>query len=162
MQAAQLPTPCYRLMAEDDLARVLRIEAGGYAYPWSERTFRDCLQASSYECWVAERVPEDKEAAAATLLGYGIISVAAGEAHLLNLCVARNQQGRGLGRELLDWVMARAQVRHAQVMFLEVRPSNRPACDLYDSAGFNEIGVRPNYYPAANGHEDARIMAYQF
>lgn len=149
-----------RLMCAADLPQVLRIEAGGYAFPWSEKTFRDCLQASSYECWVAHAAPPSERAD--SIDGYGILSVAAGEAHLLNLCVARERRGEGLGRVLLDWVMVRAQARGAQVMFLEVRPSNRVACELYENAGFNEVGLRPGYYPAPGGREAARVMAYQF
>lgn len=163
--SARLPRPHYRPMTADDLPRVLRIEAGGYAWPWSEGTFRDCLQASSYQCWVAELAepaPQSPADPAARVAGYGILSVAAGEAHLLNLCVAREHRGAGLGRALLDWVLLCAEHAGAGVMFLEVRPSNHAACALYESAGFNEIGLRPGYYPAPNGTEPARVMAYQF
>ena len=93
------------------------------------------------------------------LVGHGIASVAAGESHLLNLCVRRDQQGRGYGRHLLRHLLAAIAARGAGVVFLEVRPTNWSANALYESVGFREIGIRKDYYPAAIGHEDARVLA---
>lgn len=141
-----------RPMLMADLAAVTKNETRAYAFPWSPGIFADCL-AVEHECWVLEKGDG--------LIGHGILSAAAGEAHLLNLCVARDQQGRGLGRRLLEWMVARARLRQATVIFLEVRPSNRAACELYDSAGFCDVGRRPGYYPDARGSEDARVMAME-
>lgn len=141
-----------RPMLMADLAAVTRNETRAYAFPWSPGIFVDCLSAD-YECWVLAEGDE--------LLGHGILSAAVGEAHLLNLCVGRDHQGRGLGRLLLDWMVARARSRHATVVFLEVRPSNRAACQLYDSYGFCDVGRRVGYYPDARGSEDARVMAME-
>lgn len=141
-----------RSMTSADLAAVTRNESRSYAYPWSPGVFADCL-AAGHECWVLEE--------AGLVIGHGILSAAAGEAHLLNLCVARDRQGEGHGRMLLDWMLARARAREAGVVFLEVRPSNRVACELYDSVGFCEVGRRPGYYPDARGSEDARVMAME-
>ncbi len=141
-----------RGMTSADLAAVVRNESRSYAFPWSPGVFADCL-AAGHECWVLE--------AGGAVIGHGILSTAAGEAHLLNLCVTRDRQGQGLGRMLLDWMLARARARRAGVVFLEVRPSNRVACELYDSVGFCEVGRRPGYYPDARGSEDARVMAME-
>ncbi|MCC5873908.1 MAG: ribosomal protein S18-alanine N-acetyltransferase [Gammaproteobacteria bacterium] len=141
-----------RPMLMADLAAVTRNETRAYAFPWSPGIFADCL-AAEHECWVLQ---DDEE-----LIGHGILSAAAGEAHLLNLCVARDRQGRGLGRLLLEWMVERARSRRATVIFLEVRPSNRAACQLYDSMGFCDVGRRPGYYPDARGSEDARVMAME-
>lgn len=141
-----------RPMQSADLAAVVRNETRAYAYPWSPGIFADCL-AAAHECWVLE----EGEA----VVGHGILAAAAGEAHLLNLCVARDRQGRGLGRLLVEWMLERARRRHAGVVFLEVRPSNRAAWQLYDSIGFCEVGRRPGYYPDARGSEDALVMALE-
>lgn len=69
-------------------------------------------------------------------------------------------QGQGLGRHILSYMLDRAKCLGADVVFLEVRESNRRAYNLYCSAGFNEVGRRVRYYPAHEGREDALIMAY--
>lgn len=141
-----------REMCLTDLDDVMRNEVRSYAFPWTRGTFRDCLRAS-YECWVLM--------SGETIVGHGVLSAAAGEAHLLNVCVSRDRQGDGLGRVLVEHMIEVAERRHAEVVFLEVRPSNVVACKLYDSLGFNEIGRRRNYYPAHDGHEDALVLALQ-
>ena len=153
MVAVPEDTPAaFRAMRGEDLEAVARIEVSAYPYPWSLAIFRDCL-AAGYACWVLARPTG--------LVGYGVLSVAAGEAHLLNLCVAPAQQGRGHGRRVLARMLDLARWHRCERVFLEVRPSNPNAIALYDSAGFNEIGRRPNYYPAARGREDALVMAIE-
>jgi [ribosomal protein S18]-alanine N-acetyltransferase len=137
-------------MAPDDLDRVIENETRSYAFPWTRGVFSDCLK-SRHECWVAVR---DND-----LLGHGILSIGANEAHLLNVCVRRDQQGNGLGRQIVIHMIDRAERRGATVIYLEVRPSNRVAGALYASLGFHEIGLRKDYYPAELGNEDARVLA---
>ncbi|WP_201221062.1 ribosomal protein S18-alanine N-acetyltransferase [Halochromatium roseum] len=147
-----------RRMTEADLSEVMQVECAAYAVPWTEGIFRDCLRASYY-CLVADR--------AGRLIGHAVMSVAAGECHILNLCVAPSHQGRGLGRQLLRRVLALARQREADTAFLEVRASNRGAIRLYQAEGFDEIGLRKGYYPAAeasatsgrSSREDAVLMA---
>jgi len=140
-----------RPLRAQDVPAVLSIERRAYPFPWSEGIFRDCLRAG-HLCW---RLLQHE-----ALIGYGILSVGADEAHLLNLCIAPDVQGHGHGRWLLRALIERARPR-AQRMFLEVRASNRHAMALYDSEGFNEIGRRPRYYPTLNGREDAIVMAME-
>ena len=90
-----------------------------------------------------------------------MLSAAAGEAHILNVCIAPEYQGRGHGRRLLARLVDLARWHHARQVFLEVRPSNPRAINLYRDFGFNEIGLRPNYYPAEKGREDAIVMAME-
>ncbi|MDJ0657819.1 MAG: ribosomal protein S18-alanine N-acetyltransferase [Xanthomonadales bacterium] len=144
------PAPAMRPMTERDVDQVLRIEQSAYPYPWSAGIFRDCLRVG-YSCWILEL--EDQ------LLGYGILSSGAGEAHILNLCIDPRQQGKGYGLRLLDRLIDLARWHHARSIFLEVRPSNQRAIDMYRQRGFENVGRRPNYYPAENGREDAIIMA---
>ena len=141
-----------RPMRQADVEAVAGIEKRSYAFPWSPGIFRDCLRAG-HHCWLLE--------AGANLLGFGVLSAAAGEAHLLNLCIAPEYQGRGHGRRLLKRMLDLARWHGAAQVFLEVRPSNPGAIALYRSEGFNEIGMRPNYYPAAKGREDAIVMAIE-
>ena len=139
-----------RCMLEQDLASVMRIEVAAYPQPWSEGIFRDCLNAN-HQCTLYELEGD--------LVGYSVMSMAAGEAHLLNLCIHPAYQGRGLGAIALEQVLTMAGAKHTGTLFLEVRVSNLAARKLYESAGFNEIGQRFNYYPAARGREDALVFA---
>ena len=137
-------------MQEKDLPDVMRIEHRVYEYPWTYGIFQDCLRYG-YCCWVFERD--------GCLDGYGIMSVAAGEAHILNLCVRPEVQRRGLGRKILGYLVDLARRHEADTVLLEVRPSNHAALKLYHVLGFNEVGMRRNYYPTKDGREDAMILA---
>ncbi|OBU66923.1 ribosomal-protein-alanine N-acetyltransferase [Stenotrophomonas maltophilia] len=141
-----------RALRESDLNAVMAIEMRGYPFPWTRGIFVDCLRAG-YPGLAMERD--------GLLVGYGVLSIAADEAHVLNICIDPLAQSRGLGRRLLRSLVQLASERGAQRVFLEVRPSNAPALALYHSEGFNEIGRRPRYYPAAQGREDAVVMAIE-
>lgn len=144
--------PEMRPLRLDDVAEVVALEARAYEFPWSDGIFRDCLRAG-YNCWV---LVHDN-----TIIGYGVLSVAAGEAHVLNVCISPDAQGAGHGRRLMRRLMDLARWHNSARIFLEVRPSNPRAIQLYHSLGFNEIGRRPNYYPTARGREDALVMALE-
>ncbi len=146
------PPVIIRPMDVEDLDAVMRNEVRAYEFPWTRGVFLDCLRGN-HECWVLDD--------GAAVVGHGVLSCAAGEAHLLNVCVGVEHQGTGLGRTLVEHMLNRGSQRDAEVVFLEVRVTNTVAGTLYESMGFNEIGRRRNYYPAANGHEDARVLALQ-
>ncbi|WP_149196541.1 ribosomal protein S18-alanine N-acetyltransferase [Luteimonas suaedae] len=139
-------------MRVDDLAEVMAIELRAYPFPWTSGIFRDCLRAG-YPAWVLHDQGR--------IIGYGVLSVAAGEAHVLNLCVDPEVQGQGHGRRLLRALLRIARDQGVVRVFLEVRPSNPQAIALYHDEGFNEIGRRPRYYPAMRGREDAIVMAIE-
>ena len=141
-----------RPMRDADLDAVMAIEVRAYPFPWTRGIFRDCLHAG-YSMWVHERD--------GAIVGYGVLSVAVGEAHVLNLCTAPGGEGQGLGQRMLHALLKIARSQRAQRVFLEVRPSNPRAIDLYQRCGFNEIGRRPRYYPATGGREDAIVMAME-
>lgn len=139
-----------RPMQEADLPMVFTIEQLAYTHPWSLRILQDCLRVG-YKAWVLLREAE--------VMGYGFLSVAAGEAHVLNICIDPQYHGQGYGRHLLQHLLSLARQNGADTVFLEVRPSNETAIQLYNRLGFNQVGLRKNYYPHADGREDALIFA---
>lgn len=143
-----------RKMTNDDLDAVLDIEKRAYPFPWTEGIFADCIRVG-YACWLLEReMPQQKQ-----ILGYMVLSIAADEMHILNICVEPTVQGQGIGRGLLEDAEQYGQNNHASMCFLEVRPSNKTALRLYISRGFNEVGIRKNYYKDNGKREDAIVMA---
>ena len=139
-----------RPMRHDDLLHVSDIERRSYDFPWSHGVFRDCLLAG-YQCIVIERDGE--------VVGYGILSVAAGEAHILNLCIEPALRSHGYGERLLDDMLFRARTSSVREIFLEVRPSNANALALYKKKGFYQVANRPADYQAHEGREDAAVLA---
>ena len=142
----------HRSMVLADLSDILVIENVAHANPWTEKAFVDCIAAAA-KGYVCQVVLNDKQ-----IVGYVMLSVAVGEAHLLNITIAPEHQGLGLGRRWLNWVVGWAAGQKAQTMFLEVRAGNLVALALYESAGFNRIGLRRDYYPSLLGREDAIVM----
>jgi ribosomal-protein-alanine N-acetyltransferase len=149
MSAVLKDEPRLARMRDADLDEVLAIENAIYTHPWTLGNFADSLRAG-YQCWTWR--------SGAKLVGYFILMVAAGEAHLLNLSVAAVHQRGGHGSALLREAMRVARGRGALHVFLEVRPSNDGAKALYKRFGFRQVAVRPNYYPAHSGREDALVL----
>ena len=142
----------FRRMQPGDLDTVAAVEVAAYEFPWSRTIFADCLRAG-YDSVVLVQVD--------TIIGYGVLSSGANESHILNVCVARGEQGRGHGRRLVARLIDIARWQRSERVYLEVRPSNTHAIALYESIGFNEFGRRPNYYPTKKGREDALVMAME-
>ena len=143
------PDVVIRPMRALDVADVVAIERASYQFPWSEGIFRDCLRVG-YVCRAALLDGE--------LIGYGIMSTGAGEAHILNVCVREQLRCRGFGRTILEHLLNRAAASAASEAYLEVRPSNTAAIRLYQTLGFEPIGVRRGYYQAVGGREDAAVL----
>lgn len=149
MSALLQDTPTLRPMREEDLEAIMEIERDVYNFPWTKGNFHDSLKAG-YSCWIYQFGP--------LVVGYGVMMLSVGEAHLLNVVIARDWQKKGLGWRFVQHLILVAREYKAEMMFLEVRPSNEGARKLYRNIGFNEIAVRKNYYPAAKGREDAILM----
>lgn len=143
------PYALIRRLTIDDIDRIIEIERQAYPYPWTRGNFVDCLR-SSYACFGLQLAQE--------LSGYSIFNWAAGEAHLLNLCVDPRWQGHAYGSLMLERTIDFATLRGNQSMFLEVRASNPRAVVLYKKRGFKLIGHRRGYYRADGGREDAIVM----
>ncbi|MGC1549272.1 MAG: ribosomal protein S18-alanine N-acetyltransferase [Rhodanobacter sp.] len=152
MVAVARPASEMRLMRREDVPEVSALENASYEFPWTTGIFTDCLKAG-HPCWVL--------CVDGVVAGYGVLSIGAGEAHVLNLCIGPDWRGRGLGRHLLRRLLDIARWNGAEQAFLEVRPSNPMAQELYLSMGFHEIGRRPRYYPAKDGREDAIVMSLE-
>ena len=151
MSAVLEPDDCsLRLMQESDIPNVLTIEQSAYDFPWSATIFSDCLRVG-YCCWVLD--------SGTSLAGYGIMSVAAEESHILNVCIDQTVRRRGFARTMLSHLLTTAESHGARVAYLEVRPSNDGAIDLYRSFGFRHVGTRRGYYPAREGREDAHVLS---
>lgn len=143
----------YEPMQTSDLDDVVALEQTVYPHPWSRANFDDSL-ASGYQAWVLRD-------AAGELLGYFLLMAIVDEAHLLNVAVSAERQGQGLGRFLLNQAVACARGLGMESVLLEVRPSNARALEIYQRYGFQQIGRRKAYYPAANQQrEDAIVMRF--
>lgn len=139
-----------RTMTYTDLKQVIAVEQKAYPHPWTLGIFRDCLRIG-YNAWV---MTLDNN-----VIGYGIVMLSPGEAHILNICIDPDFQGKGLGRYLLRHLINKSKQTDVDMVLLEVRCSNSNAQQLYLSEGFHELGIRKAYYPADNGREDAIILA---
>jgi ribosomal-protein-alanine N-acetyltransferase len=137
-----------RAMTYADLPSVMAIEQASYPFPWSEGVFRDCLRVG-YFCRALETRGE--------LIGYALMSMGAGEAHVLNVCVRMDYRDQGVGRYLVQMLLDHARAVLVSDVFLEVRPSNPGAIHLYETMGFKQVGVRKGYYQASPGREDAWV-----
>jgi [ribosomal protein S18]-alanine N-acetyltransferase len=137
-------------MRDAHLAQVIAIENAAYEFPWTEGVFRDCLRVG-YSAWIV--VDRDD-----SVLAYALMSMAAGEAHILNLCVAPSQRRRGLAQFLLRHLTMIARAAAVNLVLLEVRRSNAVAQALYAGFGFRPLGERRAYYPAYDGREDAIVL----
>jgi len=144
--------PVIRSMQHADLDTVVEIEGAAYQFPWGRQIFSDCLMAG-YLSSVLDTGTQ--------IVGYSILSTAAAEAHILNLCVEPDFQRSGLGRQLLDHLLDYTSAIGVERIFLEVRPSNEAAIQLYERAGFVQLGVRKSYYRAAEGREDALVWVLE-
>ncbi|MAA66736.1 MAG: ribosomal-protein-alanine N-acetyltransferase [Alteromonadaceae bacterium] len=133
-----------------DLEAVNGIELTGYSHPWPDAVFRDCFR-DDYRLWALENSDQ-------RLIGYAIVAYLFDEAHLLNICVAKTKRGQGAGRMLLAHLAREAFDEKMSVVTLEVRLSNHSAIALYESFGFERMGLRPGYYPGDTLREDALVL----
>jgi [ribosomal protein S18]-alanine N-acetyltransferase len=143
------PEVTIRPMTEADVAAVVAIEFASYQFPWSEGVFRDCVRVG----YICRAIEIDS-----LVIGYAVMSLGAGELHILNLCVHPDYRCRGIGQQLLQHLLDRGRASNASEAYLEVRPSNISAIRLYHSLGFRQIGIRRGYYQAVGGREDAAVL----
>ena len=148
-----VPQPVWRLspMHESQVDEVMEIERRAYEFPWTEGIFRDCLKAG-YSMWVVRE-------RGGPVIAYAVMTMAVGEAHILNVAVDPQVRRRGLGRFALSHLLTVARAAHTTIVLLEVRRSNKAAIRLYQAFGFQQIGTRRGYYPGVDQREDAFVLA---
>lgn len=140
-------------LAEQHLQAVWEIEKSVHSHPWAQSMINDIESRGACHHVLLE---------GESVAGYFYAQNIVGEVTLLNIAIAPDRQGKGLGRKLLDEFINFCQQKNADSIWLEVRQSNTRAVNLYESVGFNEVDRRSGYYPAENGREDAIIMSYLF
>lgn len=136
-----------RLMQHSDVNAVAQIEKLVQSHPWTISQFQDAVE--SYQSTVIEQ--------AGQVVGFCILQPVLDEANLLLMAIHPNQQGKGLGFQLLELSIALLKNQPVQI-FLEVRESNQAAIALYEKAGFHQIDLRKNYYPCPNGGREHAII----
>ncbi|WP_349236021.1 GNAT family N-acetyltransferase [Altererythrobacter sp. TH136] len=140
-------------MNEDDLDRIMAVMDAAFdpawAEAWTRRQIADSLAFAHTHCRLiaADGVAPSGSAPAA---GFTLVRAAPGEEELLLIGVVPGHRGKGLGRLLLEQVMADARSRGADRVFLEMR-FNNPAEQLYRAMGFQPIGRRKDYYRLPDG-----------
>lgn len=139
-----------RRLFRSDSQNILAIEEEVHVSPWSMETFEACFEAG-FDGWALEIDGE--------VSGFIIISVRAGECHILNICVSRKHQYQGWGRQLMEQALTYARRQGIGIAYLEVRRSNQHAINLYKKMNFLAVGERKDYYPGPAGQEDALIFA---
>lgn len=142
-----------RVATSADSQAMWQVEQAATAYPWTQGLFDSSFSERYFNAvllWQQQ------------IVGFYIGEFIAGEASLFNIAVHPSMQGKGFGKALLNDFLQQAEQRDASSCWLEVRASNQTAIGLYQQSGFHQVGVRPGYYPAANGKEDAILMALSF
>ena len=150
MNAVLAPRLRRRPMTVADVTAVVGVEVRAYSFPWSRGNFIDSLAAG----YLAEVLCDDDLG----IVGYSVAMCGVDELHLLNITVAPDHQGQGLGSLLLDALAQQGRALGLATLWLEVRESNDSARRLYGRRGFAEVGRRRQYYPAVGRREDAIVM----
>ncbi|MCM2678922.1 ribosomal protein S18-alanine N-acetyltransferase [Echinimonas agarilytica] len=148
------PDPSFRHYNASDIDQIAAIEERVQVTPWPRSMFIEPLEYHRYFGFVLECETE--------IVGFYIAEFIAGEATLHNVAVKPAFQGRGLGKHLLQHLIEQCRDRKAEQLFLEVRESNTTARGLYESFGFEQVGLRKDYYRAAWGKENGLVLAKAF
>ena len=144
------------------LDRVLAIEQRAYSHPWSRDNFVDSLNTGYQMQVLCAEQNEGQNAGHNELIGYFVAMKGFEEVHLLNITVAPEYQGRGWGKAMLEALAVWSRGQGANDLWLEVRASNGRAQQVYAAHGYQRVGERKGYYPAAQGaREDAVVMNLQ-
>lgn len=141
----------YRFATEEDLQQIFEIEQSVMPCPWSMKSFQEAF--SSDYSFILVAVDDYR------ICGFSVLYITAPEAELPDIVVAKEYQGKGIGKGLLQRTIDEASSKGVESIFLEVRVSNAPARGLYNSFGFEEIGTRKYFY--SNPVEDAICMKFE-
>lgn len=140
----------YDRLRPEHLDQVVAIERASFTTPWSKNAFLYEIKYNEFAHYLTALTAKRNVA------GYAGMWIVLDEAHLTNVAVHEHYRRRGLGLELMQKMIVWAVALGADRMTLEVRPSNKPARTLYANLGFEERGIRKNYY--SDTGENAIIM----
>lgn len=133
----------------DNYDAAFRLQCACHSHPWSRGTFASCL-TPPYFAW---QLKDDDQ-----LIGFYVGLQVLKEATLMDIGLLPSFRGQGISYYLLEHFFARCREKAIEEIWLEVRVSNQGAIHLYQQTGFELIETRKNYYPCAEGREDALIM----
>jgi ribosomal-protein-alanine N-acetyltransferase len=148
-----------------DLDEVLKIESVSHIHPWTKGNFSDSLAAGHWAYCIrpqSEQIVKGSYLDPAILWAYCILFPAVDELHLLNITVSPHLRTLGLGQRMMAAIEGVAAQQKMPRIILEVRPTNTQALALYHKLGYEQIGVRKNYYPVSpetGSREDALVLA---
>ncbi|MFC0118069.1 ribosomal protein S18-alanine N-acetyltransferase [Pseudoalteromonas xiamenensis] len=143
----------FKSVDESYLDALMNVELACHSFPWSRNTMKSCIGGRYFNLAVFD---------GETLIAFYVGEQAGPDYTLMDICVHPTWQRRGIAKQLLTHFIDTCTARDAENVFLEVRASNKNAIHLYEQAGFIEMGIRKNYYPTANGNEDAILMGMSF
>ena len=139
----------FRLMNEDDIDDVVRVEKASFPTPWSKEAFYNEIKNNHFAHYLLIEVNGQ-------IVGYCGVWIIVDEAHITNIAILPEYRGQKLGEALMNEVMSFSKVLGAKTLTLEVRVSNEVAQGLYRKLGFQNGGIRKNYY--VDNYEDALVM----
>jgi [ribosomal protein S18]-alanine N-acetyltransferase len=139
----------FRYMKEEDIDQILEVEQASFATPWSREAFYNEIYNNKFAVYIV--LEEDQK-----IVGYVGAWVVIDEAHVTNVAILPEYRGRKLGEALLRKMMTFAKDMGARSMTLEVRVTNHVAQSLYRKLGFQNGGIRKNYY--SDNQEDGLVM----
>ncbi|MGG1680106.1 ribosomal protein S18-alanine N-acetyltransferase [Neobacillus sp. NRS-1170] len=139
----------FRYMREEDIDQVLVVEQASFTVPWSREAFYNELHNNKFAVYIV--LEEDNK-----IIGYCGTWIVIDEAHVTNVAILPEFRGRNLGETMLRKLMSVSREMGAKSMTLEVRVTNHVAQSLYRKLGFQNGGIRKNYY--SDNQEDALVM----
>lgn len=135
-------------MNEHHVPQIALLEQECFADPWSQQSIASELH-NPLSLWLVAQEGQ-------TLLGYVGSQTCQDETDMMNIAVSPASRRQGVARALIEALVSALRQRGSKQLTLEVRASNGPARQLYESLGFLQVGLRKNYY--RNPKEDALIL----
>lgn len=135
-------------MNPEHVSQIAQLEKQCFSDPWSEKSIASELD-NELACWL---VAEEN----GTVAGYVGSQTVLGETDMMNVAVHPDHRRQGIAEALVTALVSDLKRQGSHCLTLEVRASNEPAQKLYEKLGFEQIGLRRNYY--RNPREDALIL----
>jgi [ribosomal protein S18]-alanine N-acetyltransferase len=141
-------------LGPEDARALAALHAEDFPRPWTDGEFATLIAQDPVFGRIAREIGKPK----APPVGFVLARLAAGEAEILTIAVARRFRRHGLGRALMDAVLRELHARRAEALFLEVDEVNEPALALYRRLGFRQVGKRAEYYAKAGAAKSGALV----